>query len=158
MHSLIINLIIATIWLFLSTERTLGDWIIGFLIGLLVLWIFHPVMDSRGYVRRWVALVKFLWIFTGEFILANISVAKAALFQSRESLYPNFITYDVSGLKPFEIVLLSYCITLTPGTTSVDLRDDSKTLIFHALDAHGPEGVRGRIKRRLETPLLHVTR
>jgi multicomponent Na+:H+ antiporter subunit E len=158
MKSLIINLIIAVIWLFLSTDRTLADWIIGFIIGFLVLWIFHPVMGSRQYVRRWFALLRFLRIFLGEFLLANLNVAKAVLFQTRESLYPNFITYDVSSLTQLEILLLSYCITLTPGTTSVDLSGDSKTLIFHALDAHGPEGVRERIKRRLETPLLCVTR
>jgi multicomponent Na+:H+ antiporter subunit E len=73
-------------------------------------------------------------VFTWEFLFANANVVWTVLFRSKESLHPNFISYDVAGLKPIEILLLSYCISLTPGSTTVKVTDDFQTLVLHTLD------------------------
>jgi multicomponent Na+:H+ antiporter subunit E len=157
MRSLAINTIIAVIWLLLG-EPTTSNFIVGFLIGFAFLFLFRPVLGSEDYIRRWVAVLQFICVFLREFTLANLNVARAVLFQSKESLHPNFITYDVSGLSAMEILLLSYCITLTPGTTAVDVEDDNRTLIIHALDAYDADQVRRHIDETLRTALLRCTR
>lgn len=107
---------------------------------------------------RALGLVLFAWCFTRELLLANITVARTVLLQPRSALAPGFVTYDLSGLSPFEIVVLTHCITLTPGTTSVEVSPDHSTLLVHALDARDPEGVRASIRTGLEAPLLRWTR
>jgi multisubunit Na+/H+ antiporter MnhE subunit len=123
-------------------------------------WVCSAGDLSPGAAERAIPapLAQFIQVFLREFTLANFSVARAVLFQSRETLHPNFITYDVTGLSPLETLLLSYCITLTPGTTAVDLEDEGRTLIIHALDAHDPERVRGNIDTTLRKALLRCTR
>ncbi|MBA4150680.1 MAG: Na+/H+ antiporter subunit E [Verrucomicrobia bacterium] len=158
MKSLLLNLTLACIWLFLSSTPSLSSFFLGFLLGFILLVLFRPVFDSASYVRRCFGLVTFLVVFTREFVLANFMVARVVLFRSNESVHPNFITYDITGLKSFEILLLSYCISLTPGTTTVDISEDFNTLVFHALDADSPQDVRAHIDQTLRPAILKFTR
>jgi multisubunit Na+/H+ antiporter MnhE subunit len=157
-RSLSVNLLVATIWLLLSSEPSPAVFALGFLIGFVLLATFQRVVPSADYVRRCVALLRFLLVFAWEFLLANAKVAWAVLFRSRASFHPNFITYDISGLTPSEILLLSYCITLTPGTCTVDVTRDFRTLVFHSLDANDPDGLRAEIDTKLVRGILSFTR
>lgn len=112
----------------------------------------------RSWGRRIVGFVWFTVCFVKELVSANISVARTVLFQHRENFAPDFLNYELRGLTPFEIVVLTHCITLTPGTTSVEVSEDQTTLLVHALDARDPEAVRDSIKKGLEMPLLAWTR
>jgi multicomponent Na+:H+ antiporter subunit E len=152
------NLLVAVIWLLLSQEPGPVDFVFGFIVGFIMLALFRPVLRSEAYVRRSLAFIRFLAVFLREFVIANLKVAYTVLFRSRASLHPNFVTYDTSGLRPHEILILSYCITLTPGTTTVDIAEDFKVLIFHALDADNPDQIRAGIDRRLKTAILRFTR
>lgn len=158
MSSLMLNLLIASIWLFLGEQPTLGTFTVGFLVGFVMLAIFHPVIGSEHYVRRCIGLVVFLGIFIRELVMANLSVAHAVLFRSNESIHPNFITYDTTGLRRFEVLFLSYCISLTPGTTVVNISDDFTMMVIHALDADCPEKTREHIDQVLKPAILRITR
>lgn len=158
MQSFILNLVIAVTWLLFSQKPSLASFTIGYLMGFGLLALFQPIMGSSNYIRRSLGFVGFLLVFLREFILANYSVARVVLFGSRESLHPNFITLDVTGMKSFEILILTYCITLTPGTTSVEVEDDHQTLIVHALEAEKPDEVRSQINRSLRDAILKFTR
>ena len=158
MRSLILNLILAGMWLLFHQNPNLAQFIIGFATGFILLALFQSVIGSANYVRRGLSFVRFLVVFLREFILANVAVTMTVLFGARKKIHPNFITLDVDGMKPFEILILSYCITLTPGTTSVEIEDDFKTLIVHALDAEHPEKVRDQINSTLRESILEFTR
>lgn len=159
MKALALNIVIAVIWLLLSSRRATADFFIGFGIGFAMLAVFNAVLPGAAdYPRRCLAFVRFGLIFTREFVSANLSVARIVLFQNTKSLHPNFISYDVTGMRPGEILLLSYCITLTPGTTAVQISDDFRTLVIHALDANAPDTIRRQIDERLKTPMLRFTR
>jgi multicomponent Na+:H+ antiporter subunit E len=112
----------------------------------------------RPLPLRALGLAAFGFHFTRELVLANIAVAKSVLFQPLAALAPDFIDYPIEGLTEFEILVLTHCITLTPGTTSVEVSADRATLVLHALDARDPQGVRDGIKKTLEAPILAWTR
>jgi multicomponent Na+:H+ antiporter subunit E len=153
-----LNLLIAVIWLLLSRTPSAVVFGVGFVIGFALVAAFRSVIRGENYVRRCVAFVRFGLLFTREFIVANFKVAGVVLFRSRESLHPNFITYDVTGLTRHEILVLSYCISLTPGTTTVDITPDFKTLILHSLDADDPDQIRAELDCSLKRHLLAFTR
>lgn len=116
------------------------------------------VISKRPWPLRAAGFIVFLCVFTRELVLANIAVAKSVLLQGVDELTPGFVRYPTEGLTEFEIVALSHCITLTPGTTSVEVSEDLKTLLVHALDARDPQGVCDGIKKTLEKPILAWTR
>lgn len=158
MKSFGLNLIVALIWLLLSREPSPVSFAMGFLFGFALLALFRSVVGGESYVRRCFAFVRFLVAFTWAFLVANAKVAWAVLFRSHESLHPNFMTYDISGLHRYEILLLSYCITLTPGTTTVDITPDFRVLIIHALDGDNPDAIRADLDRTLKPSILAFTR
>jgi multicomponent Na+:H+ antiporter subunit E len=109
-------------------------------------------------IRRIVNGLWFAICFVQALVIANVQMVRVVLFRSIPDLTPDFITYPIAGLSTLEIVILSHCITLTPGTTSVEISKDRKHLLVHALDAGDPDAVRASIKKELETPLLAWTR
>lgn len=158
MKSVIINLLIAVIWLLLSPMPSIQRFAVGFLLGWVVLFLFAPLLASENYIRRCVALGRFLLVFAREFVVANINVVWIVLFRDRDDLCPNFIRYSTHGMRPSEILLLTYCISLTPGSTTVEVSEDFETLILHVIDADDPHAVRGRIDAVLKNGILSFTR
>ena len=57
-----------------------------------------------------------------------------------------------------EILLVANLISLTPGTLSVDLSDDRRTLYVHVMFLDDPERFRQSITAGLEQRILEVTR
>ncbi|HAB18773.1 MAG TPA: Na+/H+ antiporter subunit E [Verrucomicrobiota bacterium] len=153
-----LNLILAMLWLFLSGGGTFARFLVGYVIGFVLLAVFQRVIPDSGYVRRTLAFGRFLAAFFREFLRSNFNIAVSVLSSRRESMYPDFVTYDVAGLTRVEILVLSHCITLTPGTTTVDISDNWETLVLHAFDARDPVAVRSGIDRGLRAPLLAFTR
>lgn len=153
-----INLLIALIWLFLSANPSIPAFLIGYGMGFLLLALFPTLLDAQNYVRRVGAFFRFVVIFSREFLLSNVVMAHAVLFRDRETIHPNYLTFDTSEMRPFEILLLSHCITLTPGTTTTDITEDHSTIIIHAFDADDPAEVRKGIEQNLKKHILAFTR
>lgn len=108
--------------------------------------------------RRSAYFLWYLVIFARELWLANWSLAQAVLRYRPERIHPGFIEYKTAGLSRFEVLLLSHSITLTPGTTTVQVADDLSSITLHAFDAARPREVCEAIRLGLEVPLLRWTR
>lgn len=159
MTAFTLNMVMATLWLLLSSTPGVPSFLIGFMTGYVIIAGFRGLIpDGAVYIRRTRALGRFALYFLWQFLVANFSVAAAVLFRPRARLHPEFVEVDVSALRPPEILLLTYCITLTPGTVSIRLSDDYRLLTVHALDASDPEAIRRDLQRQLVEPILAFTR
>lgn len=114
--------------------------------------------QPRAFLRRAPGFLVFLVLFARELVLANIAMAKVVIFQKPETLKPEFFLYDLTGLSSAEIVILTHCISLTPGTTSVDVSEDETRVLVHGLDVSDASEICLGIKKTLERPLLGWTR
>ena len=130
----------------------------GIAFGLILLWCFGDLFGAHSYLRRWTGAALFVLAFARAFLQSNATIAWMVLTRRREDIHPCFLTYDVSHLRGFELLLLSHCVTLTPGTTTVEISEDGKELIIHALDGDDPDAVRRSIRDVLEKPILRFTR
>ena len=158
MLSLHINLFIAVIWMLLQPELSLLDLVIGFLLGFAMLWLFRPVLRSDEYLRRALGFVRFIWIFLAAFLKSCWAIGVDALTARMSDIQPRLITYDVAGLGKFEILLLAQCISLTPGTTTVEISDDFSTFVLHVFNTRDPDAVRTEIDQTLRRGILGFTR
>ena len=132
-YQIILNMILALTWMFLSTSATGSSFVIGYLLGAIILYLFRRFFDTPFYLRKVVSVVKLMLIFSRELIIANLDVFKTILRPKLE-LTPGIFTYETSLKKDWEITLLSIMITLTPGTLVMDISPDNKTLYIHALN------------------------
>lgn len=155
--SFVLNLAIALIWLFLASQPTLAAFVLGWLIGFLLLMLFRNILGSGDYIRRSLGLFRFAGIFLREFIKSNLTIAWAALARRRRDIHPEFVRYSVAGLTPLEVFLLAQAITLTPGTTAVDVLEGD-VLLVHVFDGDDPEGLCRGIDETLKRGILSFTR
>lgn len=153
-----INLLVAVCWLLLQAEATLIGMVVGLVLGFAMLALFRDVVGSHDYVRRVSAAVTFIGLFAKEFLLACGQLFRAALWLPVDRLKPRIIYYDTAGLTKLEALLLSQVISLTPGTTTVDISPDFSRFTLHVLECHDPDAVREAIDRTLKRALLAFTR
>lgn len=152
------NVLLAVNWALLTGHFSLENLVAGFVIGFLLLCFLRRAVGQTAYfpkVRNAIAFfVHFLW----ELFLANLSVARTVLFESRDEITPAFLAIPLEAKTDAEIALLANLITLTPGTLSLDVSTDRSVLYIHTLDVEDVDGLRVEIKRSLERGLLEVMR
>jgi len=157
-RTLLLNLTIAVLWLLLSDSPDTVTFFVGFAVGMVLLALFEPVLPKERYHGRVLAVLRFLGVFVREFTLANVDLVRTVLLQSRDDLHPNLLTLDVSGMTRAEILLLSHCISLTPGSVTVQIEPHFRWIMVHALSARDPAAVRERINATFRRAILDFTR
>lgn len=164
----IINIIIAFVWMLLAAEETLAQLFMGFVMGFIMIAAFRPILQKgdflkhqppkKDYVLRTVNLIVFsIWFFF-EFLKANLNIAWAILTRPNSKITPNIFTIDVTNLTSLEILLLTHCITLTPGTTTIKISEDQNTVYVHAFDGDEIKEERDAIENKLMKRILAFTR
>jgi multicomponent Na+:H+ antiporter subunit E len=156
-RGLAIHAITACLWLFLQ-QGGVTSLITGLVFGFLLLALLRDLLGVGDYVRRVLGFFVFCGVFTRELVLANLILARAVVFRPLRDIRADFITVPVAGLRPLEIYLLAQCITLTPGTTTVEVAEDGTELLIHAFDATDPQAVCDGIDRTLKKAILGFTR
>ncbi|MBB5220988.1 multisubunit Na+/H+ antiporter MnhE subunit [Amaricoccus macauensis] len=72
--------------------------------------------------------------FLRDLTLSSVAVARAVVDPRRAA--PGFVTVPLTLARTdVEITLVANYITLTPGTLTVDVSADRRTLLVHALEA-----------------------
>lgn len=158
MIAFVINVAVALVWFFLGNEPDGSRLLVGYLLGFGLVRLFRGVLRDESYTRRSVAFVMFVVVFARELLVSNLQLAWVVLFRRTASLTPAVFIYSTEGLSKFEILVLSHCITLTPGTSTIDIENDFRELRLHALDGSDLDGVRAGIKANLEARILAFTR
>ena len=100
----------------------------------------------------WISLAGF---FIKELILSALQVAWLVV-QPKLRLRPGIIAYPLTVTTDLQITLLANMITLTPGTLSVEVSHDRKSLFIHAIDIESREALIGNIAAGFETKVLRV--
>lgn len=152
------NLLLAFVWAFATGELTAPNLLIGMVLGYCVLFFTIRSSESRTYFVRVWRVVKFVVFYIGQLIMSNLRVAYDVV-TPHNYMRPGVIAVPLTVETDAEIVLLANLITLTPGTLSLDLSPDRKTLYVHVMyidiDA---EQARRQIKEGLETRVLELLR
>lgn len=152
---IILNLLLATIWLFLSGSYTLNNFVLGFILGAIFVFIFSKAFSTRFYAHKVWKILKLAFVFLIELIKANIDVLKIIL-QPKIQNQPGFFVYKTDLKTDWQIVLLSNLITLTPGTVVLGISDDRTKIYIHSIDFSTKENEVESIKSSLEKVVREV--
>ena len=102
-------------------------------------------------------MISLLLLFVTELVLSAWKVAVLVL-SPRMDVKPGIFAYPLRVDRDFEITILANLITLTPGTLSVDVSDDRRTLFIHAMDASDPDTTRREIADGFERKIMEAFR
>ncbi|WP_105381869.1 Na+/H+ antiporter subunit E [Neorhizobium alkalisoli] len=157
MTTYILSLVFAVIWVAVTGSATLHNLIFGFALSTLSLWIVREQMSARGYWQRMGRFLSLLALFFKELALSAWKVA-VLVMNPRMELKPGIFAYPLTVDRDFEITLLANLITLTPGTLSVDVSQDRRTLFVHAIDCSDAEAVKRDIATGFERKIMEAFR
>jgi multicomponent Na+:H+ antiporter subunit E len=159
MNGLLWNILLALVWIGMTGEFTPLNFVIGFGLGLLILFFARRVIGTPNYLAKTGQVAELFVFVLWELVLANLRVAYDVLTPGYR-MRPGVIAIPLDARTDAEITLLANLITLTPGTLSLDVSSDRSVLYIHIMyiDNDDLAEVRRRIKTGFERRVLEVLR
>lgn len=151
------NILLTIIWVFLTGSLAVVNFIFGFVVSFLILWIISSKDGNPKYVRFVPKIISFILFFLWEVIKANLQVAYEVI-TPKNNMKPGIVKVPLSAKTNIEITLLANLITLTPGTLSLDVSEDKKVLYVHSMYVHDKQEFIDEIKNGFERRLLEILR
>lgn len=122
----------------------------GFVIGYGILWLLQPLTGVRSrYFLRVYFWLKLIVLFLYELVVSSLQVFWDVV-TPRHRARPAIIDMPLDVQTDAGILLVTNLISLTPGTLSIDVSEDRKTLKVHAMFADDPEAVCHALKSGME--------
>jgi len=153
----LMNLLLTFVWAALTGKFSYGNFIFGFALSYLILWVLTRDQLKSSYFKRVPNVLGFLVFFIAELVKANIQVAYDVI-TPRNYMLPGIVAIPLDAETDLEITMLANFISLTPGTLSLDVSDDKKTLYVHAMYLPDKERFIAEIKNGFERRLLDILR
>lgn len=156
-----VHLILTAAWVILTDEPSVRNAVSGYITGAIILWFYHKARGiERFYLSRVVSALKLFVVLVWEQVKSTIQVAKIVL-SPKLDIRPAIVSVPLNVTNEAEIVAVAHMITLTPGTVSVDLSEDQKSLYVHVIDVDDPESEPKSLiesKELFEALVMEVTR
>ena len=150
MNTFALNLLLAAGWAMLSGAATIPTLLTGFVIGYAILWLLGPLMGTRsGYFMRVWYWIRLIVMFHYELIVSSVQVLWD-IVTPRHLSRPGLIEMPLDVRTDAGILMVTNLISLTPGTLSLDVSPDRKTLLIHAMFADDPEAICRQLKGGME--------
>lgn len=151
-----LNVLLALGWMLLNGNYSSKDFIVGFIVGFLALSLSRPTEAKSTYGKRFLSVLKLIITFAYELVIGSLQVVWDVITPTHLS-DPKIIQLPVEVESDFQIMLLANLISLTPGTLVLDVSEDKKYLIVHAMFAKDEAAIINEIKRKFEQLVMEVT-
>ncbi|NBN62927.1 Na+/H+ antiporter subunit E [Microvirga tunisiensis] len=153
----LINILLALSWAAVTGSFSVVNLCFGFVLGSGVLYMIREQIGGVAYFQRTGRVISLILLFLKELALSAWRVAQMVV-RPRIEIAPGIVAYPLTVDRDFEIALLANLITLTPGTLSVDVSADRKTLYVHCIDVPDPEGTIADIRNGFERKIMEAFR
>jgi len=151
----VLNVFLAVSWAALVGSFTLANLLIGYGTGFLALWIASPLFGKSGYFLRVWRVLRLLVLFIYDLIVSSLQVVWDVITPTHLSR-PGIIALPLDAEGEGEILLVANLISLTPGSLSLDLSPDRKTLYVHAMFVDDPVTLRRGLKAGIERRVMEA--
>jgi len=154
---LLVNLMLALVWGAITGSFSEVNLAFGFVLSAVALYLIREQVGTTGYFIRAYKISSLTALFFYELVLSALRVA-ILVTKPKIVVEPGIIAYPLTVDRDFEITLLANLITLTPGTLSVDVSEDRKTLYVHCIDVPDQEQIVQDIKGGFERKIMEAFR
>ena len=152
------NLLLTLAWMALIGEFTFDSFVEGFIVTFFVVGLTNYYIrdERRGYFAQFWITSKVIMNFVKEVILASFRVAYIVV-SPKLNIRPAVVAIPLDIQDEEQITIFANMITLTPGTLSLDLSDDKKTLYVHTIDMDNIDDFRAELKEGFEAQVMEIT-
>jgi len=153
----LMNLLLSFIWVALTGSLYYSNFLFGFFIGFIILWIMNRQENDQRYFNRVPKTIGFIFFFIYEMLVANLQVAYDVI-TPKYFFQPGIIRYPLEATSNMEINLLTTLISMSPGTLVLDISEDKKSLYIHVMYLKDKETFIAQMKNGFEKKLLEILR
>ena len=121
----------------------------GFGAGYLALWFLRPLTSRSQYFKKFPKVILFIAYVLWSLLVSGLRVAGAVL-SPQPKMHPGIIAVPIDLQTDAAIFVMANAITLTPGTLSLTISEDKKTLYIHGMFIEDPEAFRKDIRVSFE--------
>jgi multicomponent Na+:H+ antiporter subunit E len=151
------NLLIALAWCAVTGRITGVDLAVGFVVGYGILAWLIPDAAARRYGRGGPRVIRFLVFYAVEVVASSLRIAWDVI-TPRARRRPGILAVPLDVTTDVEIFVLTNLLTFSPGTLTLDVTADRRTMIVHDMFADDPEARKQYIKQRFERWVLRILR
>jgi multisubunit Na+/H+ antiporter MnhE subunit len=107
---------------------------------------------------RTLTALRLLGIFALALVQSGIATIRIILSASNGGPAPvaGFVRFRYASMSDRGAAILAAMITLTPGTTAIDIDPATRIMTLHLLDARGGDAAIADIRRSFEPPLVRL--
>lgn len=155
---LAVNLFLTLVWAGLFGSFDIATLTSGFAVTYAFLFLVHRTDERRpAYFSKPLKIAGFICYYLKELMLSNFIVARE-IITPPHTMKPGVVALPLEAKTDLEITLLANLITMTPGTLSLDVSEDRKTLYVHAMYVDDADRMRREIRENLERRVLEILR
>jgi len=145
-----LNILLAVVWAALTASFTASSLLIGYILGYWALWLSKPLFkESNHYFGRTWRVLRLIGFFLYDLVVSSFRVAWDIVTPTHRS-NPGIVEVPLDVKSDLELLLVTNLISLTPGTLSLDVSEDRKTLIVHAMFVDDPDALIAELKNGME--------
>ncbi|WP_375690886.1 Na+/H+ antiporter subunit E [Pseudooceanicola sp. LIPI14-2-Ac024] len=152
----LLSLTLILVWLMLVNHVSLGNLLLGAILGICVPALTGPYWPNQPSIGRPLKIIEYTLVVLWDILVANVQVAMIILFKRNGDLRSHWIVVPLELTSPEAITVLAGTITMTPGTVSAMLTADASAILVHCLHTDDPDSVRDDIKARYEGRLKEI--
>lgn len=152
----LLSIMLVLVWLGLVNTITLGNLVLGVLLGLVVPIFTSAYWPDRPKLGRPLKAVEYVLIVLWDIVVANVEVAMIILFKPERNIRSQWVPVPLDLTSAEAITVLAGTITMTPGTVSATLSADGQSILVHCLHTDDPDALRDGIKSRYERRLMEI--
>jgi len=149
MKVLLLNFTLTALWVASTGAFTYSNGALGFAVGFLVLFWVRPLLGPTSYFRKLPLALWFSLLFLWEVIKSNLRVAWDVV-TPKTLRRPGIVAIPLDLKTDLEIAIFANLITLTPGSLTIDVSEDRRTIYVHEMFVDDPDTVRRQMKERFE--------
>ena len=133
-------------WIGITGSFTLASLLGGVAVAVALVFLFPPVARSPHQHRvRPLLLLRYVGHFSREVVRASFQVAAAVVLPSRVRHSRGIIRVDLPPSSRMVEAILANAVSLTPGTSIIEVTEEPPRLHVHVLELHDHDAVRSSI-------------
>lgn len=148
----VLSLVLAAVWLLLQQSLAVAHLLSAAVLALVVPWLVHEFLGDSVHPRSPRTMLHLAGVVLWDIVMSNLTVARIVLSPASDP-QPAWVEVKLTLQHPTGITLLAAIITMTPGTVSCVIDEDSHAILVHALDCSDAAEMAAQIQQRYERPL-----
>jgi len=132
MRLLFWTVLLFVMWLILTANSQMSNILIGLVVSFSIALLYTKLFTHKAFEfisPFWLGV--YLWILLKNLIISNLRITKRILSKDMK-LSPAIVAVKTNLDSDWKKLLLANSITLTPGTLTLDIKDD--TLFIHVIE------------------------